>query len=380
MNTWKLNLKKDPLKEKGTIFQTLSERIDAYWDYYMKDSSVQPDGNTISSGTGFAENDADYFGSAASDIRKTSAVFSTLLCLYGTNSVECSFSRKGMRKIKRPLPWQGHYHTHDYIEILYVAKGSFDQILLGEPRHFSAGECVISDCNLEHADLLSGDSDSAVLFLWLQRKYLDQLLSDYDKNDLLQQFFFRALKRQTKQQNYLHLAPDPQGNPHFLSSSAGDLQFRIETVLETLVHEDYRMEPGFEHIIYGSLIRLFSLLCANYSIQLHSSCQDTKEEVLLFELERYMRLYPAEVSVEELAKVFHYHRNYYNLLFKKHRGTSFQKHLINIRMEQAACLLKDTKLSIKDVAQKVGYTNTSHFYHLFEKTYGCTPKEWRLSL
>lgn len=363
MENWKLDLKTDLLKEKGQAFLTLSERIAAYWDFYMKTFPwMEPDVPA-----------AAFTGDAAADIRKTSDSFSTLLSLYGTNGVECSFSRKGMRRVKRTFPRRGSYHTHDYIEILYVAKGSFDQILLGEPRHFAAGECVISDCNLEHADVISGEEDSAVLFLWLSPEYLDRLLSAYDSNDLLQQFFFRALKRQKKQQNYLHLTPQTI----WKEPTVSDWRFQMERTLESLVWEDYENQAGFESVIYGNLVRLLSLLCAHYSIQLHSSSQDAKEEVLLFELERYIRLHMAEISAEKLEAVFHYHRNYYNLLLQKYRGMSFQNYLISVRMEQAAWLLKNRKLTVKEIARLVGYANTSHFYHLFQAAYGCSPADWR---
>ena len=46
-------------------------------------------------------------------------------------------------------------------------------------------------------------------------------------------------------------------------------------------------------------------------------------------------------------------------------------------MKYAKQLLEQTTLSVKQVAQQIGYENVSHFYHLFEKYYGKTPREIR---
>ena len=48
-------------------------------------------------------------------------------------------------------------------------------------------------------------------------------------------------------------------------------------------------------------------------------------------------------------------------------------------MAQASFLLKNTKLTIEEIALNIGYENLSYFYRLFEKTYGMTPRTYRLS-
>lgn len=177
MDNWKLELKEDLLRKSHPVYADLMERIAGYRAFYSGLDKVP-------------EQAPEHFpGSSLPDTRRSDWPFSTLLCLYDRSGNEYTFSRGGMRHMKRALPWQGHYHTHDYIEILYVAQGSFEQILLGERRKFLSGEFVITDRNLEHADVLSGEEDTAVLFLQLQADYLDRLLSSYDRDDDLLRFF-----------------------------------------------------------------------------------------------------------------------------------------------------------------------------------------------
>ena len=83
------------------------------------------------------------------------------------------------------------------------------------------------------------------------------------------------------------------------------------------------------------------------------------------------------MTASGLEKVFHYHRNYYNLLLRKYTGKSFRKYVQEIRMEQARALLLATKLPLKQVALRAGYENTGFFYRLFQRMNGVSPAEYR---
>lgn len=73
----------------------------------------------------------------------------------------------------------------------------------------------------------------------------------------------------------------------------------------------------------------------------------------------------------ELSK-FHFHR-----LFKRAMGISPSRYHIDLRMNLARQLLRETKKSVMDVALDVGYTNPSHFAKLFFRETGVTPSEYR---
>lgn len=289
--------------------------------------------------------------------------FSTLLYLYDRDGMEYSFSRREIRFRRNDAPGQGHFHRHQYVEFFYVVEGSFEQILLGEHQHFEQGEIVITDRNCEHADYLTGQR-SAVLFICLSPEYLDSLLDTSETTDSLQSFLFHALSRQKQKQSFLRLR-----------RTSGT--FGIERLLEQLVQEDYGRAPGWEAIVRGSLIRLLSLLCTDYTLMLHSSSRKAREEVLVYELERYIRLHRGDVTAGKLEEVFHYHRNYFNLVLKKYRGVGFQEYVQRLRIEYACELLASTNLSIRRIAVMTGYTNNSFFHHLFEKRMGLSPGEYR---
>ncbi len=69
---------------------------------------------------------------------------------------------------------------------------------------------------------------------------------------------------------------------------------------------------------------------------------------------------------------FHFHR-----LFKRAMGVSPAHYHINLRMNVARRLLRETKKSVVDVALDVGYTNPSHFAKLFRRETGLSPSDYR---
>lgn len=308
---------------------------------------------------------------AANRKRLMSEDFQILLCVYDHRGIEWSVSPLGVRRTERQLPRRGWFHRHEYVEILYVIEGSFDQFLLGDRYHFSKGSFVITDQNCEHSDYIEA-IDAAVLFLQVKASYMDELLRSYPKTDELHRFLLYALYRQKREQSFLELAYNPQKPA---DSKQGDMQ--VLRLLEQITREDLGRLPGYEHVLRGLLVRLLQKLCTDYSSVRRSSSREGREKAFLYELERYIRLHDADITVSELERVFHYRRNYFNLILKKHRGETFRKYLQNVRLDHALQLLKETMLPIKQVALAVGYENTSHFYHLFKERFGMPPQQAR---
>jgi AraC family transcriptional regulator len=69
---------------------------------------------------------------------------------------------------------------------------------------------------------------------------------------------------------------------------------------------------------------------------------------------------------------FHFHR-----LFKSAVGVSPAHYHINLRMDQAKRLLRETKESVVSIALDVGYANPSHFAQIFRRETGLTPSDYR---
>jgi len=83
--------------------------------------------------------------------------------------------------------------------------------------------------------------------------------------------------------------------------------------------------------------------------------------------------------IRELAKVAAMSETKLKLLFKQTFGSSIYNYYQQVRMEEAAFLLKQGKRSVAEVGYELGFSNLSHFSRLFEKHYGLNPKQFSYS-
>ena len=56
---------------------------------------------------------------------------------------------------------------------------------------------------------------------------------------------------------------------------------------------------------------------------------------------------------------------------------NFSDYLLMVRMKKAEKLMKDTDLKLTDIAQLVGYTNSSYFSTAFKKFFHVSPSVYR---
>ena len=84
-----------------------------------------------------------------------------------------------------------------------------------------------------------------------------------------------------------------------------------------------------------------------------------------------------EFSLEQLATRAGLSKFHFRRLFKHATGVSPSRHQINLRINRARQLLRETKKSVIEVALDVGYTNPSHFAQVFRRETGLTPSKYR---
>jgi AraC family transcriptional regulator len=82
-------------------------------------------------------------------------------------------------------------------------------------------------------------------------------------------------------------------------------------------------------------------------------------------------------SLQELATLVDMSQFHFCRAFKKTLGHSPIQYLISLRMERATELLRQTSMSISDVAMKIGYEDPSYFTRLYRAKVGVTPNTVR---
>lgn len=66
-------------------------------------------------------------------------------------------------------------------------------------------------------------------------------------------------------------------------------------------------------------------------------------------------------------------------LFKSHLRMSIRQHVLHRRMTEAARLIATTHLRISEIVYYVGFRDVSNFNHVFRRTFGVSPGEYRRS-
>ncbi len=86
-----------------------------------------------------------------------------------------------------------------------------------------------------------------------------------------------------------------------------------------------------------------------------------------------------DLSLAELGAIIPMSEFYFARLFKATTGEAPYRYITQRRIERAKVLLSVTKLSVAEVAYRVGFANQSHFTSQFRKLVGATPKQYRES-
>lgn len=83
-----------------------------------------------------------------------------------------------------------------------------------------------------------------------------------------------------------------------------------------------------------------------------------------------------EVSVESVARAFHYSRSRLTLMCKSVTGRSLNYLITNSRILIAKKLLSEQKLTIAQIAEATGFSSPQYFSRRFHQVVKCTPSEF----
>jgi len=145
--------------------------------------------------------------------------------------------------------------------------------------------------------------------------------------------------------------------------------------LITAVHELFEMKN--ERLLTEQVIEtLHKVINSAYEIQDKGDESDRNDKIvseIKSKIETdYANLYgPADVINDLQISASHA-----NFIFKSRTGMTVFDYLVRTKINAAMGLLKDPFIRVYEVANKVGYENTSHFISVFKAHTGMTPKQF----
>lgn len=158
--------------------------------------------------------------------------------------------------------------------------------------------------------------------------------------------------------------------------------------LEYLLHEmDVNIHDLFPEDIYSTLYNkststgvkvwlsesVFPTIKASLENDLDSKHKHVVHKVMYYLHDNY----DTDLTLQHVADQFDLSTYQLSRIFKETTDQTFSDYLISYRMKKAMELLESTDTSIKDIADKMRYTNVQNFSRIFKQITGVPPGEYR---
>lgn len=145
-------------------------------------------------------------------------------------------------------------------------------------------------------------------------------------------------------------------------------------------HNDIQMKILHEFHMCTSAREIFEMLRSNFSYYLTIAEEEKKksETKPIRDAKKFIaENFAKPLRLEDIGTVIGFNATYFSALFKKETGKNFSEYLIEIRIHKAKELLLEEKMSVMEVAEKVGYSDLKYFTKIFRKETGLNPSEFR---
>lgn len=113
----------------------------------------------------------------------------------------------------------------------------------------------------------------------------------------------------------------------------------------------------------------------------NQNIEKSDHEVLADKVEYYIKQnYSQQISLQSIAENFNVVLPFLSRIFKRHKGFSPMEFIIHLRIEKVKELLQITPpLTLKEIAQAVGYDDPFYMSRIFKSVAGKSPSEYRSS-
>ena len=149
----------------------------------------------------------------------------------------------------------------------------------------------------------------------------------------------------------------------------------IMTFIDQLDEELQRRTSGFRFLATASFMQIVGYLSRCFA---RSKNPDSRALLRIGEAISHLEAnYRERVDLEQLAGMAHMSKRNFMRSFQAATGTSPIAHLIQLRVNQAASLLRRTQLSVTEIAFQVGFGDSNYFARQFRALLGVTPSQYR---
>jgi len=249
------------------------------------------------------------------------------------------------------------WHYHPECELLLVQEGSLNLDLSNETYEMLAGDVVILGNSQLHRDHSGNGYLSYIVLQFDLNTYFDQSTIPY-----LQ--YFNETKVPLSAMNYIF-----RENPEARREAA--------ECIRQIHQEALNKDSGYELAVNMLIKKLLLILIRNDSRGLLAD-QDRVERIRLKPVLDFVEAgINDRIVVEDACKLANMSYYYFVKFFKKIMGLSFTEYVNFRKIKRAEQLLLTRDMSVSEVGESIGMANMAHFYKMFKRYNGCSPKEFQ---
>ncbi len=254
-------------------------------------------------------------------------------------------------------------HSHTFFAVVYVLSGSCGHTLDGKDAPLKKGDVAfIPPFTPQTIEVFD---DSVVLSVHIRKDtFADIFFNVLRYNNILSDFFMSHLYSKSPAKSILF--------------PTGDDEEILDIILS--MYEEVLLDDAYSWRLLNNLVPLFfAKLLRGYSdsavITDYAQLSETRSKRL--RLLSYINDNYRNVSLEELADHFHYSVPHCSKLIREETGIGFVAFVRRVKMNHAESLLVNTKTSIADISELVGYENPESFIRAFQKLHQMSPSAYR---
>lgn len=268
-----------------------------------------------------------------------------------------SYPANSSIRIWRSVAESDHYdtHYHSAVEVIMCLKG---HVQIDIPHHsyqVMAGEVLFIPSAMPHS--LRMDAGSARnLFLF----EVDYLLSFHD---------------------FLLLAPMCASPIHIVQDSP--LSQPVRHSLDQIIQIYHSDDPLKNMVMYTHLLEIYVMLGHEFLVSSMASEGLSVEKrfaylELLQHVIEYVNQHLAEdLPLEKIASEAGFSKYHFIRLFKKLTGETFHQYLCKQRISRAESLMRQSDLSVLQIAMRTGFNSIATFNRIYKDMRGMTPSQYR---
>lgn len=251
-------------------------------------------------------------------------------------------------------------HWHEEAEILFVTEGMMELVVDSISILARKGTVVLIPPNLLHAAYQYQNKQCRFSSLVFHADFIASKNADTIQTRQLEPFLDNAFAA-----SYVMHSTDRKSQI-------------VQQLLKELTENCQNLQPYCEMLIKGLLYQiLFHLLQKEEKHNVKSSSdyihEERKKTILSFIEENYQN----PLSLEELSASVSLSKEQFCRFFKKSFRSTPMQYLNGYRISRSMNLLRETSLSIIDIAIAVGFDSSNYFAISFKKMTGMTPSQFR---